>query len=181
VRRGDVAGGVHAAPSAAEASGAFGAAAGCPAAVPTISASTATRSATVRPLFGAGVRDVIICWYGPASKTTVSPSFTTVTGSTATDLVRSIDEATPKPSVACPLYRVRNPARLLLVARDAAGRASKPVLVTLGGDPCQAVVTNGTAVRYGWTPPASLADLLGSIAGSNAPGAPVPAPSPSSS
>jgi len=113
------------------------------------------------PLFSGPVEAVKVCAYA-SSTTGVVPSLV-LAGDSATDLTKSIEAAdkTLPASIKCasgpaptdPIDR----GSLVIIGVDQDGNPMKPVVVTLG---CPTRVTNGTALRYSWTPPANLTALI---------------------
>lgn len=109
-------------------------------------------------LFSGPVESVKVCGYAEAGSATVSsPLSRVVTGQRASELTASLDAAsTIRPAIMCPV-----PAdwttTLVVIGLSHSGAAMKPVVVPLT---CGAQITNGSAVRYGWQPPADLAPLL---------------------
>lgn len=104
------------------------------------------------PMFARKVAAVKVCGYvrgNPAVSTVLS-------GSDATQLVRSVETAaTKRVPHACASDLVD--VQFVLYAVDAAGKTLDPVVARIG---CGGSATNGTAVRYDWTPPATITDLL---------------------
>ncbi|MDT4981137.1 MAG: hypothetical protein QOG07_3016 [Pseudonocardiales bacterium] len=110
------------------------------------------------PLFSDPVEAVKVCAY-TSSATTVVPS-TVLVGGYATDLIKSMEAAgkTLPASSRCP----GGPAptdrgSLVVIGVGNDGKQLNPVVVTLG---CPTRVTNGTALRYNWTPPANINKLI---------------------
>lgn len=125
------------------------------------------------PLFGAPVTSVLVCAYGAASGARAAPAVrhVVVSGTAARQLVSSLESASRRPvPEACParprIAGLPRDAVLALTGITAQARALRPVTVPLG---CAGVTTNGTAVRYGWTPPAALLEALAGAASSSTP------------
>lgn len=110
------------------------------------------------PLFSGPVEAVKVCAYA-SSTSGVVPS-TVLAGENATDLTKSMEESakTLPASFKCP----GGPAptdrgSLVIIGLGTAGNQLMPVVVTLS---CPTRVTNGTALRYNWTPPANITTLI---------------------
>ena len=105
------------------------------------------------------VVSIQICGYG-ARTVSGALSFGTsvsVADGTARELAASLNNASTRPSAfAC----VIQPARALAIYAMSAGGALPVVTVHLD---CRGTATNGTAVRYGWRPPADLAATIDAL------------------
>jgi hypothetical protein len=163
----------HAPPAAAGAS----AAAACPAAAPDLAlpggGGTAQFGAT-GSLFSGSVQSVEVCAYDSARKAITShgaPLAAHLTGQEATALAASLDSAAKVPVRApCPMYRGADEKLLVIIGYDAAGRPMKPIVATVLQNPCNLPVTNGTAIRYDWSPPPALLNsVLGQLQPTTAP------------
>ena len=102
---------------------------------------------------------VLVCGYGAqtaAGPLTLRQSIT-LTDGRARELVVSLNAASTKPST---LLCVNQPARALAVYAASAGGALPVVTVRLD---CRGTATNGTAVRYGWQPPADLTATIDAL------------------
>ena len=100
-----------------------------------------------------------ICGYG-AQTVSGAPSLGTsmsVGDSGAREIAASLNNASTRPS---PFACVIQPARALAIYAISA-RGALPV-VTVHLD-CRGTATNGTAVRYGWRPPADLAAAIDAL------------------
>ncbi len=109
-------------------------------------------------LFSAPVESVKVCAYA-GGVSGVAPS-TVLVGQNATDLTTSIEDAatTTSISIKCPGGPApTDRSSLVIIGSDQNGAPMKPVVVTLG---CPTRVTNGTALRYNWTPPTNLTNLI---------------------
>ena len=136
-------------------------AAACPTTAPRVPAPAVANPAA--PLFPKPVASVLVCAYAPAAN---KPAAVTLTGETAQQLVDSLETAArTKPSGACPSFVLADQRQLTIIARSTDGTALPPVTTTLNAPACRVVVTNGAAVRYGWTPSAGVAGALRSVAG----------------
>ncbi len=83
-----------------------------------------------------------------------------LTGAQAAELATSLEQApSSRRRRECPnsTSEAGGPT-LVIYALDAAGHRLRVVTASLG---CPGLVTNGTATRYFWSPPTSLADLVG--------------------
>lgn len=100
---------------------------------------------------------VVVCGYGStAAGVDVTPGRIVLTGSDAASLISSLNAApSTKPNRMCPDFRDADDHRLALIGVTAHG-GSAPVYVTINTNPCLQQATNGTAVRYDWSPPAQL-------------------------
>ena len=111
-------------------------------------------------LFSDPVVAVKVCAYASSTPTFV-PS-TILTGGSASDLTKSLEQADKSlpASMKCPGGPVPTDGgsrSLVIIGVDKDGKQLKPVVATLS---CPTRVTNGTALRYNWTPPASVATLI---------------------
>jgi hypothetical protein len=106
-------------------------------------------------LFSGAVGSVTICAYPQGS----APLSTVLSGPDADELTTSMNAAAtlPVPS-ACPANLTGVTLTVYAVGKPD-GKAMDPVVVS----PCGSMVTNGTAIRYGWTPPSSLTGFLASL------------------
>ena len=103
------------------------------------------------------------CRRAPTGAGPRSPHRTSLTGARAARLAASLNEATAKPAALCPRRDVSATARNYAIIGVAADGAALPtVTVTRSASACaDSQVTNGTAVRYNWTPPSDLLPVLG--------------------
>ncbi|WP_375491619.1 hypothetical protein [uncultured Jatrophihabitans sp.] len=169
---------------ATQAAPATGAAAGaCPAAAP---ARVAPRPGAANPggltpgagggtgqaagaggaLFAKPVARLVVCAYPEGSSPAAQrPAGITLTGAQADTLRTSLEDAAKtRPTGACPLLVRADERQLAIVGVTADGTKLPVVTTTVNAVSCRVVVTNGTAVRYGWTPPASLGPLVAHLA-----------------
>lgn len=115
-------------------------------------------------LFDKQVSALVVCAYssGIASGT---PARVVLHGSAAQQVVTSVEHAAKQPSTgSCPLYRLAGARQLALIGVAADGTTATAVTAPLGVPSCAARVTNGTAIRYDWSPPAVLVTALGKAA-----------------
>jgi hypothetical protein len=117
------------------------------------------------PLFERTPTAVAVCAYSGAGTLAAR---TVLTGRDATALRISLESA-PKVMPSCPIGPPAVVRKLAFVGVDAAGRSMRVVTTDVADSYCDARTTNGTAVRYGWTPPASLNERLGLLGASVAP------------
>jgi hypothetical protein len=110
------------------------------------------------PLFSGQVQSVKVCAYASGASG-AAPSMV-LTGENATDVATSMEDAakTLPTSTKCP----GGPAAidrgsLVIIGVDKDRNPMRPVVVTLG---CPTRMTNGTALRYNWTPPADITNLI---------------------
>ena len=104
---------------------------------------------------------VLVCGYGAQTQTaagalTLRQSIT-LTDGLAREFATSLNAASTKPRA---LQCAHLPARALAVYAASAGGALPVVTVRLD---CLGTATNGTAVRYGWQPPADLAATIDAL------------------
>lgn len=118
------------------------------------------------PLFTDPVTSLVVCSYGSPVRASeqVTPGRLVLDGANATELARSLENAdTTRSSSPCPTIRYATARSLAIIGVTARGTAMTPVTTTLSQPACNTVVTNGTAVRYNWSPPANLAPILDSL------------------
>ncbi|GAB2456304.1 hypothetical protein [Jatrophihabitans fulvus] len=120
---------------------------------------------------------IVVCSYGDPA-TTTAPGRTVLTEAQAQALVASLESAS-KQAPSCPPIDGQDDERrayaFLGVGSD--GRALRTVTAEFDGNPCDTRVTNGTAVRFAWQPPASLQPVLDAIP-TSAPTGVAPRPQP---
>lgn len=125
-------------------------------------------------LFDKPVVSVKVCAYPRTGSSTAS---TVLAGGTATSLTESLEAAakTVPEATKCPVGPApADRGSLVIIGVDKGGQQLKPVVVTLT---CPSRVTNGTALRFNWTPPANLIQLINQAG--RAPGsAPISLPPP---
>jgi hypothetical protein len=117
------------------------------------------------PLFAGTVASATVCDFGPSTGIGVG-AVTRIEfdGARARELAASMEAARKAPAAtpACAgPYRPTH--RIVVLAVTTTGRPLATVTATYAGSPCSAgnqITTNGTAVRYGWTPPADLLGVL---------------------
>ena len=105
------------------------------------------------PLFAGVVTQLVVCAY-PA---TASPTSIVLSGAEAATVAAGLDAAAKTRSTTLCPYSPTGTGQLVLLATTAGGRTLPPAVATLH---CTWTVTNGTAVRYDWTPPTSLTGLV---------------------
>ena len=111
------------------------------------------QSGTTSPLFGRPAATIVVCGYGPHA-----PAKSLVlTGVSAIRLQQSLEKASTTP-VACPSVPA-TATRYVFLAIDASGHEVQ-MPVTASNDRC-GIVSNGTGVRYGWSPPALINSEFG--------------------
>lgn len=134
----------------------------CPAGLPLLGSPAHT---TAGPLFPAPVSALTLCLYPPgggAFSANERPSRMVLAGSAATSLVSSIESApTAQSNAPCPLYRTAAAKTLLIIGQRSDGATVAFVETQVDQNPCNIAITNGTAVRYNWSPPRSLSAFLG--------------------
>jgi hypothetical protein len=109
-------------------------------------------------LFSGPVESVKVCGYTEVgSATESSPRGVVLTGQRADELTASLDSAaTSRPAIACPVPADLT-TTLVVIGLSRSGVAMRPVVVPLI---CGGLITNGSAIRYNWKPPADLASSL---------------------
>jgi hypothetical protein len=139
-------------------------AAACPKALPQLTIPNTAGTS----LFDGAVSSMTICVFpetgGPALESGGHPVSTMFNGTAAAQLAASLDSAskTTQPG-ACPLYLTAQGKDLVIIAARPDGTFMAPVVAHVLQNPCNLPVTNGTAVRYNWSPPPSLNPLLNEI------------------
>ena len=135
----------------------------CPATAPAVPAPGG--AASTGPLFRQAPADLVVCTYTLAVRTS-GPSQVILTGADARAVLASLDAAsTARPTGMCPDYRLAGERTVEIIGRSAAGTPVGSLTTTLDRPACATVVTNGTVVRYGWTPPAELLQKVGPLSG----------------
>jgi hypothetical protein len=118
------------------------------------------------PLFSRPVRSLIVCGYGtPRQATgqvpTSQPARLELSGTQATRLATSLENAATANSAAtCPTAGKLDSHELAIIGVAADGAPVGTVTATLPDPACNVQVTNGTAIRYDWTPPSDLQRIL---------------------
>lgn len=108
-------------------------------------------------LFSGPVEAVKVCGYSVLGTTSSPTQHTVLTGEHATELAASLDAASTRLlPILCPVPADAT-TTLVVIGASRSGTAMAPVVVPLT---CNGRVTNGTAVRYNWRPPATVAPLL---------------------
>lgn len=178
------------APTAAQPSSAAGssngekaadAAGGCPATLPRYAlpgGGSPGQFGSDGPLFSKPVRSVIVCSYGtmlsgsaPASASATVPGRVELTGSQATRLAASLNAAAAAPRPSCARTDKSVARELAIIGIAADGSQVGTVTATSAPTGCTDQVTNGTAVRYNWTPPSDLQPILATLTPTPGPGA----------
>ncbi len=116
-------------------------------------------------MFTEPVHEIVLCAYRTGTQGG-HPRATVLTGEQARAFAASLEDASKaRPAGVCPDY-ISADERRLTVAAVTADNGHLPVVVTtINAAPCRVVVTNGTAVRYGWSPPADLGPVLRQLVG----------------
>ena len=153
----------HPAPHAATQPPAKGAT-DCPAAAPatpTAAPGTGTGNSS-GPLFRGSPVRLAICVYADTSGS--RPAAIALTGPDAQAVAASLESApTSRRPVMCPNYRLAGERTALITGFGADGQQLGTVTASLDRPACAVVVTNGTQMRYGWTPPSELTTRLGPV------------------
>lgn len=160
----------NAAPGAGGAGGVAGAipTAACPATLPDYrlpGGGSPGQFGADGPLFSRPVVSVVVCGYGtPSAATTARPHRLVLTDGAARTLVDSLEKAPrTKPSGACPFLRTADAQAVAILGIAADGKVVDTVTTTVGDPACSVRVTNGTALRYQWLPPAAVRSALGGL------------------
>jgi hypothetical protein len=143
-----------------KAAGASLATVGCPAAAPhyLLPGGGGTGSfGGNEPLFSRPVHGIVVCAYHATvdslDASVRRPARIELAGRTATVVADSLEKASPVPVPrTCP--RSEPAYDFAIIATDARGARIEPALDAQVG--CTTMVTNGTAVRYAWSPPPDL-------------------------
>jgi hypothetical protein len=115
------------------------------------------------PLFRKPVTSVVVCAYGDAAneqeRDNAQPGRLDLADGQARQLAASLESAakTPTPTECSDLRRAD---QFAIIGLAADGSRVGTVTATLSEPTCGSQVTNGTAVRYGWTPPTDLRAVL---------------------
>jgi hypothetical protein len=115
------------------------------------------------PMFPEPVDSIVVCSYGSPLRaaTSVTPGRLVLTNANARALAASIENAAKsRPTLPCPTLRPRDEQSLAIIGVTARGTEMRTITTTLAQPACNTQVTNGTAVRYNWSPPANLHDVL---------------------
>ena len=106
------------------------------------------------PMFAQPVASVRVCAYGSGAAPVVQPAQLDLTGTQATALADSLENASRARSYkSCPVARNPGENRLAIYATTPGNTQLPVVTATLTRPVCDVVATNGTAVRYDWRPP----------------------------
>ena len=137
----------------------------CPAATPTLQQKSG--ASTAQPLLSRAVSAFIVCSYGTpeqAAEKALTPARVVLTGERAAELSASLAGAsTARTPRTCPNIATSTPRALALIPIAGDGRVLDTVTTTLVIPACNVLVTNGSAVRYQWSPPANLQGLFESL------------------
>lgn len=158
----------------------------CPASFPTLllpGGGGSGQFGAAGPLFTKPARSIVVCSYGSPLATGPNggrPGRLVLTGSDAVQLQASLESApTSRSNTTCPQVRANARHALAFIGVDPTGRPGRVITTTLTDPPCDVTVTNGTAVRYDWTPTAGLGQQLLTLRPAAAPTASLPSHSPS--
>lgn len=140
----------------------------CPSTAPATVAPVGT--AATGPMFAAPVTGVLVCSYSqtgvasPGAGSSGASASVTLSGADASALVTSIEQAsTSRLRILCPDIATAEKKELAIVGLTADGRALPTVVTDVSVPNCNRPITNGTAVRWNWKPPASVAALIASV------------------
>jgi hypothetical protein len=134
----------------------------CEDTVPVPATPPASGPATSRPLLPPDTEAVVVCGYRIAASGAIARHHhqDRLVGPAARELAQSLNAAALRPDRTCP---PAFPTRMLSITVNRPDIAPhQPVIVTYDST-CGATATDGTAVRYGWTPPADLAAKLDAL------------------
>lgn len=114
-------------------------------------------------LFSKPVASVVVCAYGdtaskPVGKT-VQPGRLDIGDGQAKQLAQSLESA-PKTPTPTGCSEGQQTHELAIIGLAADGSRVGTVTASLNTSTCGQQVTNGTAIRYGWTPPSALKSVL---------------------
>jgi hypothetical protein len=127
-------------------------------------------------MFGTAVSAVVVCSYGTtfdlAHSPARQPARLTLAGVKALALARSMEKAALYRQRSC-ANQAKASAHYAVIAVSPSGQPAGPTVSAQTG--CNGVVTNGTAVRFNWSPPPQLARRLEAL-NQRAPGAMSPSP-----
>jgi hypothetical protein len=117
------------------------------------------------PMFAKPVSSIVVCAYSQGNQTG-RPRASVLTGAQAREFAASLENASKtRPSGMCPDYISADERRLAVRASTADGTPLQVVVTTINAAPCRVVATNGTAVRYAWSPPVDLGPVLRQLVG----------------
>ncbi|WP_375499504.1 hypothetical protein [uncultured Jatrophihabitans sp.] len=104
-------------------------------------------------MFTAPVHTLVVCSYTDAA----APRQVTLTGSAATALTDSIEGASPaRQPILCPDIATGETTLLALIPVTGDGTVLPTVTTDISVPDCNEPISNGTAARYNWRPPATL-------------------------
>lgn len=113
------------------------------------------------PLFTSEVAGIVVCSYGTAFHAVNSPALRparlALAGGQAAALARSMENAARYRTVSCP-PGTQQGARYAVIGVTPSWHSAGPTVSAQVG--CNGIVTNGTALRFSWSPPAELARRL---------------------
>lgn len=131
------------------------------------------------PMFARAVSGVVVCAYGPARDATSTPARhparLALSGSPARRLVTSMESASTVAS-AQPCGR-GSTNDFAIIGVGSSGQRLSLVTAGISNYGCAEMITNGTAVRYDWSPPPDLARRMLALAPSGPAGSLRPSPS----
>ncbi len=135
----------------------------CPSTYPT--RSVAALGAGSGPMFSSPIASALICSYDESGSAPAhAGSQVLVTGADATTLATSIDQAsTSRLKIMCPDIVAADKKLIAIVGVTADGTILPTVTTDVSVPNCNEPITNGTAVRYAWKPPASLAAKIAAL------------------
>jgi hypothetical protein len=116
-------------------------------------------------LFAQPVASVVVCGYGTRAQaldqtSPPAPTRLVLAGAQAQELADSLENADKNRAHVCPTTHAATADEFALYGLTATGQQLRGVTVSLTSPTCQSMITNGTAVRYAWSPPAELRSAL---------------------
>lgn len=114
------------------------------------------------PLLAGPVKKFVVCAYSNGTLLKrMTPQPVVVTGPAARQLASSLRHlSATMPPRDCPMIAATASTAVRIVPITATGRQLASLVANIGLPTCETVVTNGSAVRYGWHVPPRVAALL---------------------
>jgi hypothetical protein len=129
------------------------------------------------PLFRTTVSSAVVCAYGTSLQaigaTTRHPARLDLAGAQAAVLTRSMERSALVQTLDCTAGTTTHYQFAVIAFGDSGSRIRPTVSAELG---CHGVTTNGTAVRYNWSPPPGLARRLIALTPAGVPASPNASP-----
>ncbi len=136
----------------------------CPSTYPT-RAVPAVGAGGSGSMFSAPIATALVCSYDESGSTAArSGSHFTVSGADAATLATSIEQAsTSRLMIMCPDIVAADKKLIAIVGVTAGGTILPTVTTDVSVPNCNEPITNGTAVRYAWKPPAALSAKINAL------------------